>query len=153
MQISDLLTTTQRNKASDLHLSSGKPPSLRLNGDIIKIEGALPINAEETKALLYSIMTENQRTLYEKEWEVDFAISINEDSRFRVNVFTTNEGPAAVFRVIPTKILSLEDLGTPQIFKDISLKHKGLVLVTGPTGSGKSTTLSAYFTMVNNRHF
>ena len=152
MQISDLLTATQRNKASDLHLSSGKPPSLRLNGDIIKIDGAVPITAEETKALLYSVMTEAQRTLFEKEWEVDFAISINEDSRFRVNVFNTNEGPAAVFRVIPTKILSLEDLGAPQIFKDISMKHKGLVLVTGPTGSGKSTTLAAMLDFINANH-
>jgi twitching motility protein PilT len=152
MQISDLLMTTQRNKASDLHISAGKPPSLRLNGDIIKIEGARDLSAEEAKNLLYAVMNENQRTQLEKEWEVDFAISINEESRFRVNIFTTNEGLAAVFRVIPTKILSLDDLGSPDIFKDISMLHKGLVLVTGPTGSGKSTTLAAMLDYINTTH-
>lgn len=152
MQISDLLTTTQRNNASDLHLSAGKPPSLRINGDIIKIEGASPLSAEDAKNLLYAVMTENQRTQLEKDWEIDFAISLNENSRFRVNIFTTNEGLAAVFRVIPTNILSLEDLGAPDIFKDISMLHKGLVLVTGPTGSGKSTTLAAMLDYINASH-
>ncbi len=152
IQISDLLMTTQRNNASDLHLSAGKPPSLRLNGDIVKIEGAPKLTAEEAKNLLYAVMNENQRTKFEKEWEIDFAISISEDSRFRVNIFTTNEGMAAVFRVIPTKILSLEDLGAPDIFKDIAKLHKGLVLVTGPTGSGKSTTLAAMLDYINASH-
>lgn len=149
MQISDLLLTTQKNKASDLHISAGKPPALRINGDIVQIEGEQVMSAEEAKSILYSIMTEAQRSMFEKELEADFAISINEDSRFRVNVFTTNDGPAAVFRVIPTKIVSLEDLGAPEIFKDIALRHKGLVLVTGPTGSGKSTTLAAMLDYIN----
>lgn len=150
MLITDLLTATKRNKASDLHISSGKPPTLRINGDMIKIEGAAPLSAEETKMLIYSVMNEGQRVMYEKEWESDFAISIDADSRYRVNAFVTNQGPAAVFRTIPTRIMSLEDLNAPAIFREIAMKEKGLVLVTGPTGSGKSTTLAAMIDFINS---
>lgn len=149
MEITDLLIATNRNGASDLHLSVGNPPVMRINGDMIYVK-APAMEIDGVKQMLYAIMTEDQRTRYEKELEIDFSITFGEEMRFRVNAFNTINGPAAVFRVIPTKILSLEELNAPQIFKDLCELHKGLVLVTGPTGSGKSTTLAAMVDHINS---
>jgi twitching motility protein PilT len=148
MDITELLVETQKRGASDLHLSSTNPPIIRLHGDMMPV-ASQALSPEAIKAMLYSIMTEYQRTEYERELEVDFSITLGEHMRFRVNAFNTLYGPAAVFRTIPTKILSLEDLKAPDVFKRLTKLHKGLILVTGPTGSGKSTTLAAMVNHVN----
>lgn len=154
MEITDLLMATHKNKASDLHISTKNPPIMRVNGDILPLD--LPsLGAEDVKRMLYSIMTDQQRSDYERDLELDFSISFGTDMRFRVNTFNTIYGAAAVFRTIPTKILSLETLGTPEVLKRLCHLHKGLILVTGPTGSGKSTTLAAMIDYINttfNKH-
>ncbi len=149
MEITDLLIFTQKNKASDLHLSPNSPPILRINGEMIPYKGAVLLSADEIKQMLYAIMTEQQRTEYERELELDFAISFGNDLRFRVNVFNTLNGAAAVLRSIPNRVLSLEELGAPEILKKLCGLHKGLLLITGPTGSGKSTTLAAMIDYIN----
>ncbi len=148
MEITDLLIATQKNKASDLHLSTGNPPILRLHGEIVPYQGSA-LSGDEIKHMLYSIMTEQQRAEYERELEIDFAISFGEDMRFRVNAFNTANGPAAVMRSIPSRIKSLEDLQAPEVLTRLCDLHKGLILVTGPTGSGKSTTLAAMVNHIN----
>ncbi len=148
MEITDLLIFTQKNKASDLHLSTGNPPILRIHGDMVAHDSA-PLNSDDIKYMLHSVMTEQQRSEYERDYEIDFAISFGADMRFRVNAFNTLNGPAAVLRTIPTRILSMEELGTPEVLKKLCYLHKGLVLVTGPTGSGKSTTLAAMVDHIN----
>lgn len=154
MEITDLLMATHKNKASDLHLSTRNPPIMRVNGDMLPLD--MPaLDAEEVKRMLFSIMTDQQRSDYEQELELDFSISFASDMRFRVNTFNTIYGAAAVFRSIPTKILSLEALGAPEVLKRLCHLHKGLILVTGPTGSGKSTTLAAMVDYINqnfNKH-
>jgi len=148
MEITELLFTCQKNGASDLHISTGNSPILRLHGDMLPLQ--LPkMSDQEVRDMLYSIMTEYQRTDYERDYEVDFALSLNENMRFRVNAFNTMQGPAAVLRTIPTRVQSLEELKSPEIFKKLTELHKGLVLVTGPTGSGKSTTLAAMVNHIN----
>ena len=148
MDITELLVFSQKNKASDLHLSTGNPPLLRINGDIIPMK--MPsLEADTVKQLLYSILTEQQRADYERDLELDFAITFGDNLRFRVNAFNTLAGPAAVMRNIPTEILSLDTLKAPQIFKNLVETPKGLILVTGPTGSGKSTTMAAMINHVN----
>jgi twitching motility protein PilT len=151
MEITELLAFTMQSKASDLHLSSGNPPLLRISGDLrpLKVE---PLVGDQVKAMIYSIMTEEQRSDYEAEKDLDFAIAFGESARFRVNAFNINRGPAAVFRTIPTVIPSLDDLNAPAIFKQFTEFEKGLVLVTGPTGSGKSTTLAAMINHINRNH-
>lgn len=154
MEITDLLIATQKNKASDLHLSTRNPPIMRVHGDIMPIDSP-PLDAAAVKNLLYSIMTEQQRSDYERDLELDFSISFGDDMRFRVNAFNSIYGPAAVFRTIPTKILSLDDLKAPEVLRRLCHLHKGLILVTGPTGSGKSTTLAGMIDYMNtnfNRH-
>ncbi len=154
MEITDLLVATQRNKASDLHLSAGNSPIMRVSGDMLPIDMP-PLTAEDVKTLVYAIMTEQQRSDYELDMELDFSISIGTDMRFRVNTFNTIHGAAAVFRTIPTKILTLEQLKTPDVLTRLCNLHKGLILVTGPTGSGKSTTLAAMINHINttmNKH-
>jgi twitching motility protein PilT len=148
MEITELLITAGKNKASDIHLSPNSPPLMRVHGDIVEFR-VPPLTGDVIKSLIYSVMTEAQRTEYEKELEVDFAIQFGEGMRFRVNAFTTLYGPAAAFRGIPTKIMTLEDLGMPDILKKLSSLDKGLVVVTGPTGSGKSTTLAAMVDFIN----
>lgn len=148
MEITELLIHTRKNGASDLHLSSGHPPVMRINGDVLPLK-AEKLSPDNVKNLLYSIMTENQRAEYERELELDFAIQFGDDLRFRVNAFNTLNGPAAAFRNIPTKINTLDELRMPDILKRISLLTKGLILVTGPTGSGKSTTLAAMINHIN----
>lgn len=148
MDITDLLQFSVQNKASDLHLSSGLPPLLRVHGDIRRVN--LPaLNNKEVHDLIYDIMSDTQRRVYEETLECDFSFEVPNLARFRVNAFNQNRGPGAVFRTIPSKVLSLEDLKCPAIFKEISLYPRGIVLVTGPTGSGKSTTLAAMVNHVN----
>ena len=146
MDISELLAFSVKNQASDLHLSAGLPPMLRVHGDVRRIN--LPaMEHKDVHSLVYDIMSDAQRKIFEENLEVDFSFEIPNLARFRVNAFNQERGAAAVFRTIPSRVLSLEDLATPKIFAELSLKPRGLVLVTGPTGSGKSTTLAA---MVNH---
>ena len=152
MEIIKLLDYVNKIGASDLHLSSDNPAIIRVNGDMTPIENSPPLSAEVIKKMLYSVMTEAQRSEYEKEWELDFSISFGDDMRFRVNAFNTLNGSAAVFRTIPTTVLSLDELKAPELFKKLTDLHKGLILVTGPTGSGKSTTLAAMVDHINKNH-
>jgi len=147
-EIIDLLIFTQKNGASDLFLSVGNPPIIRLNGDLVTHKSP-PLEASELKQMLYSIMTDHQRAEYERELELDFSFVLGQEYRFRVNCFNTLNGAAAVMRTIPTQIKSLDQLEAPEIFKKLAGLHKGLILVTGPTGSGKSTTLAAMVDHVN----
>ncbi len=142
MEVSELLAFTVKNKASDLHLSSGEPPMIRINGDMTRIK--MPdIDHREVQNMVYDIMSDAQRKVFEELLEIDFSFSLGDIARFRVNVFEQRRGIGAVFRVIPNEVLSLEQLNCPQIFRDIAMMGRGICLVTGPTGSGKSTTLAA----------
>ncbi len=152
MNINDLLIMAVEQGASDLHVSAGRPPTIRVDGDIrITDEGNL--EDKIVRVLLNEIMDEDQKQLYEKEFEVDFSYEIPNFARFRVNVFNQNRGAAAVFRTIPSAVLSMESLAMGQTFQDICETPRGLVLVTGPTGSGKSTTLAAMIDYINERRF
>jgi len=152
MDITELLAFSAKQNASDLHISAGLPPMIRIDGDIRRIN--LPsMDHEEVHGLIYDIMTDQQRKDYEKKLETDFSFEIPGIARFRVNAFNHNRGAAAVFRTIPSKVLSMEDLGMGQVFRDISSVPRGLVLVTGPTGSGKSTTLAAMVDYVNQHRY
>jgi twitching motility protein PilT len=146
MDISELLAFSVKNKASDLHLSAGLPPMIRVHGDVRRIN-LPPLEHKDVHSMIYDIMNDSQRKAYEEMLECDFSFDIPGLARFRVNAYNQERGAAAVLRTIPSKILSLAELNCPQIFSDLSLKPRGLVLVTGPTGSGKSTTLAA---MVNH---
>ncbi len=150
MDIAELLAFSTKNKASDLHLSSGQPPIIRVDGDIKRIN--LPvIDAETVLKMIYDIMSDAQRKTYEERLEVDFSFQIPNVARFRVNAFNQDRGPAAVFRTIPSVVLSLDELTAPSVFREICMKPRGLVLVTGPTGSGKSTTLAAMIDYINEK--
>jgi twitching motility protein PilT len=146
MDITQLLTFMINQKASDLHLSAGLPPMLRVHGDMVRINTPA-LTHDTVHALVTGIMSETQRVNFAERLELDLAYEVPGLSRFRVNAFNQNRGAGAVFRAIPSKILSLEQLGAPAIFAQIAMKPRGLVLVTGPTGSGKSTTLAG---MVNH---
>ncbi|MBT7576615.1 MAG: type IV pilus twitching motility protein PilT [Methylococcales bacterium] len=148
MELSELLTFSVQQKASDLHLSSGLPPMIRVDGDIRRID--LPsLDHKKVHGLIYDIMTDRQRRDYEQFMETDFSFELPGIARFRVNAFNQNRGAAAVFRTIPSEVLSLETLNAPPIFEELTNKARGLVLVTGPTGSGKSTTLAAMVNQIN----
>ncbi|HGG8105381.1 TPA: type IV pilus twitching motility protein PilT [Neisseria meningitidis] len=148
MQITDLLAFGAKNKASDLHLSSGISPMIRVHGDMRRIN--LPeMSAEEVGNMVTSVMNDHQRKIYQQNLEVDFSFELPNVARFRVNAFNIGRGPAAVFRTIPSTVLSLEDLKAPSIFQKIAESPRGMVLVTGPTGSGKSTTLAAMINYIN----
>lgn len=148
MDITELLAFAMKNNASDLHLSAGMPPMIRVDGDMRRID--MPTLAhKEVHALVYDIMNDKQRKFYEEFFETDFSFEIPAMARFRVNVFTQDRGAGAVFRVVPSKVITLEELNAPPIFKDIASNPRGIVLVTGPTGSGKSTTLAAMVDFVN----
>jgi twitching motility protein PilT len=150
--ISQLLAFGVKNKASDLHLSAGVPPMIRVDGDVRRINMP-PLEHKDVHDMVYDIMNDKQRKDYEEFLECDFSFEIPNLARFRVNAFNQNRGSAAVFRTIPSKILSLEDLGAPNIFKEISDNPRGIVLVTGPTGSGKSTTLAGMVNYKNESEF
>ncbi len=148
MDIAELLAFSVKNNASDLHLSAGLPPMIRVDGDIRRIN-VPAMDHKMVHSLIYDIMNDKQRKDYEEFLETDFSFEIPGLARFRVNAFNQNRGAGAVFRTIPSNILTLDDLGCPAIFQDIASNPRGLVLVTGPTGSGKSTSLAA---MVNYRN-
>jgi len=152
MEISDLLAFSVKNKASDLHLSSGLPPMIRVNGDVRRIN-VDALDHKGVHGMVYDIMNDGQRKFYEENLEVDFSFEIPGLARFRVNAFVQNRGAAAVFRTIPSKVLTLEQLNCPAIFKDIANQPRGIVIVTGPTGSGKSTTLAAMVNHVNENEY
>lgn len=152
MDITQLLAFSVKNKASDLHLSAGLPPMIRVNGDVRRLN-VEPLEHKEVFAMLYDIMNDTQRKVYEENLEVDFSFEIEGLARFRVNAFNQYRGAAGVLRTIPSKILTLEQLSCPRIFGDLALKPRGLVLVTGPTGSGKSTTLAAMINHLNETEY
>ncbi len=152
MEISDLLAFSVKNKASDLHLSSGLPPMIRVNGDVRRIN-VDSLDHKGVHGMVYDIMNDGQRKFYEENLEVDFSFEIPGLARFRVNAYNQNRGAAAVFRTIPSKVLTLEQLNCPPIFKDIADQPRGIVLVTGPTGSGKSTTLAAMINHINENEY
>jgi twitching motility protein PilT len=152
MDITELLAFSAKNGASDLHLSAGLPPMIRVDGEIRRIN--LPaMEHKEVHRLVYDIMNDKQRRDYEEFLETDFSFEVPGVARFRVNAFTQNRGAGAVFRTIPSKVLTMDDLGMGQVFKDICEFPRGIVLVTGPTGSGKSTTLAAMIDYINERRF
>lgn len=152
MDITELLGFSVKQGASDLHLTAGMPPLIRVDGDIRKIN--IPsMDHKEVHGLIYEIMTDKQRKDYEQFMETDFSFEVSGLARFRVNAFNQNRGAAAVFRIIPSKVLSMEQLGLGQVFRDVSDLARGLVMVTGPTGSGKSTTLAAMIDYVNNSRY
>ncbi len=148
MDISDLLAFSVKNKASDLHLSAGLPPMIRVHGDVRKIN-VPTMDHTQVHDMVYDIMNDGQRKVYEETLECDFSFEIPNLARFRVNAFNHQRGSGAVFRTIPSKILTLEQLNCPAIFKEIADTPRGIVLVTGPTGSGKSTTLAAMVDYIN----
>lgn len=152
MDITELLAFSVKNSASDMHLSAGLPPMIRVDGDMRRIN--LPaMEHKEVTGLIYEIMNDRQRKDYEEFLETDFSFEVPGLARFRVNAFNQDRGAAAVFRTIPSEVLSLEDLNAPEIFKGIASFPKGMVLVTGPTGSGKSTTLAAMLNYINNAKY
>ncbi|HWU82485.1 MAG TPA: type IV pilus twitching motility protein PilT [Methylophilaceae bacterium] len=148
MDISDLLAFSVKNKASDLHLSAGMPPLIRVHGDVRKIN-VPAMDHTQVHDMVYDIMNDGQRKVYEETLECDFSFEIPNLARFRVNAFNQNRGAGAVFRTIPSKVLTMEQLGCPPIFKEIAQNPRGICLVTGPTGSGKSTTLAAMVDYIN----
>ena len=152
MDISELLAFSVKNKASDLHLSAGLPPMIRVHGDVRRIN-LPPLEHKDVHAMIYDIMNDGPRKQYEEVLECDFSFAIPGLARFRVNAFNQERGAAAVLRTIPSKILTLEELNAPKIFGELALKPRGLVLVTGPTGSGKSTTLAAMVNHLNESEY
>ena len=152
MDISELLAFVVKNKASDLHLSAGLPPMIRVHGDVRRIN-LPPLEHKDVHGMVYDIMNDQQRKTYEENLEIDFSFAIPNLARFRVNAFVQQRGAAAVLRTIPSKVLSLEEIKAPPIFAEISNQPRGIVLVTGPTGSGKSTTLAAMVDHINNNDY
>lgn len=152
MDVAELLAFSAKNNASDLHLSAGLPPMIRVDGDVRRIN-VPSLDNKTVQNMLYDIMNDKQRKDFEEKLETDFSFEIPGLARFRVNVFNHNRGVGGVFRTIPSTILSLEELGCPEVFKDIADYPRGIVLVTGPTGSGKSTTLAAMIDYKNNNEF
>ncbi|HHT9129945.1 MAG TPA: type IV pilus twitching motility protein PilT, partial [Candidatus Brocadiaceae bacterium] len=148
MDIPELLLFAKRENASDLHISSGEPPIIRIHGDMRKIDVPL-LSKEDVHKILYDILSDQQRKTYEEHHELDFAIALGNAGRFRVNAFLQNRGESIVFRTIPTAIPTLEQLNMPKIVNDLTKKEKGLVLMTGPTGCGKTTTLAAMIDLIN----
>lgn len=150
MDITQLLAFAVKNKASDLHLSAGLPPMIRVHGDVRRIN-VEPLDDQQVHDMMFDIMNDAQRKAYEEVLECDFSFEIQGLARFRVNAFNQSRGPGAVFRTIPSKVLTLEQLQAPKVFADLAMKPRGLVLVTGPTGSGKSTTLAAMVNHLNEQ--
>lgn len=149
MDITELLSFAVQQGASDLHLTAGMPPMIRVDGDVRRIK--LPaLEHKQVHTLVYDIMNDKQRKDYEENFEADFSFEVPKLARFRVNAFNQHRGAAAVFRTVPSKVLTMDDLGMGKVFKDLSEQARGLVLVTGPTGSGKSTTLAAMIDYVND---
>ena len=152
MDITELLAFSAKQGASDLHLSAGLPPMIRVDGDVRRIN-LPPLEHTEVHSLIYEIMNDKQRKDFEEFLETDFSFEVPGVARFRVNAFNQNRGAGAVFRTIPSKVLTMEDLEMGEVFKDIAMVPRGLVLVTGPTGSGKSTTLAAMVDFINDKRY
>ncbi len=152
MDITELLAFSVKNKASDLHLSAGLPPMIRVDGDVRRIN-VPPMDHKMVHSLVYDIMNDKQRKDFEEFLETDFSFALPGIARFRVNAFNQNRGASAVFRTIPSQVLTLEELAAPSIFKEMCMHPRGLVLVTGPTGSGKSTTLAGMIDYINDNHY
>ena len=152
MDITELLAFSVKNKASDLHLSAGLPPMIRVDGDVRRIN-IPPMDHKMVHSLVYDIMNDKQRKDFEEFLETDFSFALPGIARFRVNAFNQNRGASAVFRTIPSQVLTLEELAAPAIFKEMCMHPRGLVLVTGPTGSGKSTTLAGMIDYINDNHY
>ena len=148
MDITELLTFAVKEGASDCHLSSGEPPMLRIHGDIKRIEHP-PLSRDEVHTMAFDVMNDAQRRIFQEKLDIDFSFELGEVARFRVNVFLTRRGEAAVFRVIPSQLVTLDELGMPPVLKELCKRDRGLVLVTGPTGCGKSTTLAAMVHHIN----
>ena len=146
--ISTLLRFAVSQKAADLHISAGEPPMMRVHGDMMRVD-LPPLTKEEAHHLIFDVMNDAQRRTYQDKLECDFAFALDDDLRFRVNAFVQNRGEGAVFRTIPTKIPRFDDLGLPLVLRQLCEEEKGLMLVTGPTGSGKSTTLAAMLDYIN----
>ncbi len=152
MDITELLAFSAKQGASDLHLSAGLPPMIRVDGDVRRIN-LPPMEHKQVHGLIYDIMNDKQRKDYEEFLETDFSFEVPGVARFRVNAFNQNRGAGAVFRTIPSKVLTMEELGMGNVFRDICHVPRGLVLVTGPTGSGKSTTLAAMIDYINDNRY
>lgn len=152
MDIADLLAFAVKNNASDLHLSAGLPPLIRVDGDIRRIN-LPPLEHKEVHSLIYDIMNDRQRRDYEEFLECDFSFELPGVARFRVNAFRQDRGAAGVFRTIPSTVLTLEQLGCPPFFQEVTRHPRGIILVTGPTGSGKSTTLAAMIDYINSNDY
>ncbi len=149
MDISELLRFALESGGSDLHISAGEPPVIRIHGDMTKVD--LPaLDKEDVHNMVYDVLSDFQRKVFEENLELDFSFGLGDLARFRVNVFKQQRGESAVFRTIPNKIPTFDELNLPRVFKDIASLEKGLVLVTGPTGSGKSTTLAAIIDFIND---
>ena len=152
MDISELLAFSVKNKASDLHLSAGLPPMIRVHGDVRRIN-VPPLDHSTVHGMMYDIMNDAQRKHYEEHLECDFSFEIPNLARFRVNAFNQQRGAAATMRTIPSRVLTLEELNAPRILSELANQPRGLVLVTGPTGSGKSTTLAAMMNHLNENFY
>ena len=152
MDITELLAFAVKHKASDLHLSAGLPPLIRVHGDFRR-SNLPPLEHEVVLAMVYVMMSDAQRKMYEESLECDFSFAVPNLARFRVNAFNQQRGAAAAFRTIPSKVLSLEELNAPKVFAEMTNRPRGLILVTGPTGSGKSTTLAAMVDYVNQSEY
>lgn len=148
MDITELLTFCNQQKGSDLHVTAGEIPMIRVDGSMRRLNMDR-LSADQTQTMLYDVMSDQQRKVFEEYSDIDFSIELGEVARFRVNVFRQRKGIGSVFRTIPTKILTLDQLGMPPVMHELANKEKGLVLVTGPTGSGKSTTLAGIINKIN----
>ena len=147
MDIAELLIFAHKQGASDLHLSAGEPPRIRVHGEMMPVK-VPPLEKKEVHAMIYDILNDRQRKIFEETHDMDFSMELGDVARFRVNAFMQQRGEAAVFRTIPTEVLSFDKLGLPKSMRDLAKLEKGIVLVTGPTGSGKSTTLAAIVTAI-----
>ena len=153
VSLSKLLHKLTELRGSDLHLTTGTPPQVRIHGELHPLEDFNPLTSAETKQLAYSVMTDAQKHRFEENLELDFSFGVKGLSRFRANIFNQRGAVGAVFRAIPYEILSFEELGLPAVVNELCKKPRGMVLVTGPTGSGKSTTLAAVIDKINKeRH-
>ena len=151
MDITQLLTFAVEQGASDLHLSSGEPPVVRVHGDIKRLAHPA-LGREQVHKMAFDVMNDAQRRIFQERLDIDFSFELGDLARFRVNVFMQRKGEGAVFRTIPNKVVTLEDLAMPPILKEVCKKERGLVLLTGPTGSGKSTTLAAMVDYINSTY-
>jgi len=148
-KLEKILRTAVKYKASDIFISTGARPAIRINGDLIMVEDHPVLSKKMAEDYLLEILNENQKKTFEQTLDLDFSIDIEEIARFRVNMFVQRKGISAVFRLIPEKVMTLDELGMPAQLKRLAKLKKGLVIVTGPTGSGKSTTLAAILNEVN----